>query len=101
MLPVSCMPLYMLPHAAYCIAYFTVCQEIRLPALQVAAGYSFGSAIAVFGGGLIYVKLSGSGRRNLVVTLCAVQAVGMWLLLQTTSRIPVVTLITLLGTAMR
>ena len=72
-----------------------------LPALQVAAGYSFGSAIAVFGGGLIYVKLSGSGRRNLVVTLCAVQAVGMWLLLQTTSRIPVVTLITLLGTAMR
>ena len=55
----------------------------------------------MFGGGLIYVKLSGSGRLNLVVTLCAVQAVGLWLLLQTTSRIPVVTLITLLGTAMR
>ena len=79
----------------------TVCQASWPRALQVAAGYSFGSAIAVFGGGLIYVKLSGSGRRNLVVALCAVQAVGLWLLLQTTSRIPVISLITLLGTAMR
>ncbi len=38
---------------------------------QVAAGFSAGSAVAVLGGGFLFCRLKGGGRRNLTFLLCA------------------------------
>lgn len=52
---------------------FNISQHILL-LLQVAAGFSAGSAIAVLAGGFIFCRLQGGGRRNLTFILCAMTA---------------------------
>jgi hypothetical protein len=42
--------------------------------LQVAAGFSAGSAVAVLGGGFLFCRVQAAGRRNLTFLLCACTA---------------------------
>lgn len=48
--------------------------------LQISAAFSGGSAIAVLGGGMLFCRYTGAGRRNFITSLTALAAACFFIL---------------------